>query len=61
MRIKHVEPYGPLRAGAYPPVEDQLDALVKLAHALRRQVALPPEVISWIDACLAVKETYPKR
>lgn len=61
MKINHVEPYGALRAAAYPSVEDQLDALVKLAAALKAQIDLPPAVTAWIDACLAVKEKFPKR
>lgn len=61
MKISHVEHYGPLRAAAYPPIEEQLDALVKLAASLKEQVELPAAVLVWIDACLAVKEKFPKR
>lgn len=61
MKIQHREPYGPLRAAAYPPVGDQLDAVVKLANALHEQgISLPPEVMEWVEACMTVKRRYPK-
>ena len=61
MTINHKEPYGPLRAKAYPKVTDQLDAVFKLAVALRAQgIILPPETADWIDQCQHVKDTYPK-
>ena len=43
--------YQNLRAGEYPPVEDYLDAIVKGDEAQKQ---------AYIDACLAVKEKYPK-
>lgn len=53
--------YRELRARAYPPVRDQLDAIYKLAQAMRDAgTPLPPEVEQWIDACQAVKQKYPK-
>ena len=61
MIINHSEPYAPLRAKAYPDIRDQLDAVFKLANALRDQgIDLPPETLDWIDRCQRVKDTYPK-
>ncbi|WP_198958957.1 hypothetical protein [Candidimonas nitroreducens] len=42
-------------------MRDQLDAIYKLAQAMRDAgTPLPPEVEQWIDACQAVKQKYPK-
>ena len=61
MKIQHREPYRPLRAAAYPSLGDQLDAVMKLARALRDQgVALPQEVSDWVASCEAVKQRYAK-
>lgn len=62
MIIRHSEPYAPLRAAAYPPIGEQLDAIMKMAHALHEQgISLPPETCEWVGRCMAVKETYPKQ
>ena len=61
MKIQHSEPYGPLRAKAYPPITDQLDAIMKFAVAVQQWgVVLPVEVTTWIAKCQAVKAKYPK-
>lgn len=61
MKIRHHEDYRPLRATAYPPIGDQLDAIYKLAQALAVQgFVIPAEVQAWIDKCKKVKATYPK-
>lgn len=61
MKILHREAYGPLRARAYPPITDQLDAAMKMAQALHDQgMSLPPEVMEWVDQCQQVKARYPK-
>lgn len=61
MKIQHSEPYGPLRAKAYPQINDQLDAVFKMAKALKEQgISLPPETLDWIDKCQAVKDTFTK-
>lgn len=61
MKIRHSEPYEGLRRGAYPPVTDQLDAIMKLAEALLAQgIVLPDEVQSWVKACRAVKDQFRK-
>lgn len=61
LKIRHREPYAPLRESAYPPVGDQLDAVFKLAQALRDQgIVLPAQVLSWVDRCERVKLKYPK-
>ena len=59
MRIKHVEPHGPLRAKEYPSIGDQLDAIFKLASSLQDQgIAMPPDVLDWLDKCRSVKDKY---
>lgn len=61
MKIIHKEPHGPLRRKEYPSIGDQLDAIAKMAVALRDQgFVLPPETLAWIDQCEAVKGRYPK-
>lgn len=61
MKIRHSEPYAPLRQKAYPLVGDQLDALLKLAIALRDNgFKLPEETEEWINKCSEVKNTYKK-
>lgn len=61
MKIRHSEPYDRLRREAYPEVGEQLDAIAKLAAALREQgVPLPEETSRWLDRCLSVKKKYPK-
>lgn len=61
MKILHHEPYAPLRAAAYPPIGDQLDAIVKMAKTLHEQgIGLPPEVMEWVGQCEQVKATYKK-
>jgi len=41
---------------------DQLDAVFKLAQALRDQgTALPDDVLAWVDQCERVKAKYPKK
>ena len=61
MKIKHSEPYGPLRAMAYPKIGEQLDAVMKLAAALRDQgIELPPETAQWVERCESVKRTFKK-
>jgi hypothetical protein len=48
-----------LRAAAYPPIGDQLDAIMKLADQLMRdRVAVPEEVRVWVEQCKAVKAKY---
>ena len=59
--IKVAGSYRKRRRDAYPPVCDQLDAMVKLGQALRDQgIALPADVNAWIDACQEVKRKHPK-
>lgn len=49
------------RRNEYPPIGDQLDALVKGFDALSKLgVELPPETQAWIDQCLEIKSKYPK-
>lgn len=61
MKIQHREPHGPLRAKAYQSIGDQLDAVAKLAAALRDQgIVLPDDVVKWVDHCQAVKAKFKK-
>lgn len=61
MKIKHREPYGPLRAKEYPEISDQLDAIFKMAEALKDQgVSLPDDTLKWIENCRKVKDKYRK-
>ena len=51
---------GDQRRRAYPPITDQLDAVMKLAAHLRASgMELPPDVCDWVDACQEVKRRYP--
>lgn len=60
MKIKHQVPAQQARAKAYPPVGEQLDAIYKMAVALRDAgISLPPETMKWIGQCQAVKTRYP--
>jgi len=62
MKIRHHEPYAPLRAQAYPPIGEQLDAVFKMAQALQQQgIRLPDETCAWIAQCQAVKDHYTKQ
>jgi len=59
--IKHRDDPLRARAQAYPNVGDQLDAICKLAQALRDQgMNLPAEVSAWVDQCVDVKQRFPK-
>jgi len=50
-----------LRAVAYMPVGDQLDAVSELARALREQgFSLPPKTAEWLQHCERVKALHPK-
>jgi len=62
MKIRHIEPYAPLRRQAYPSIGEQLDAILKMAQALQQQgIALPDETQAWIAKCQAVKQRYAKQ
>lgn len=61
MKITHEPLVGPLRAKAYPPLTEQLDAIMKGFKALRDAgIALPEETLAWIESCEAVKLKYTK-
>jgi len=62
MKIRHSEPYAPLRRHAYPPIGEQLDAVLKMAQALQAQgIELPDETQAWVAQCQAVKQRYAKQ
>lgn len=48
------------RRSAYPPMGDQLDALMKGLDAVSAEITLPAETLAWITACKAVKTNNPK-
>lgn len=53
--------YRMLRYESYPPIGDQLDAILKMALALRSQnIPIPQDTVDWINKCLEVKDRYPK-
>ncbi len=61
MKLKHCEPYAPLRKESFMGVSDQLDAIFKMAQELRKQgLTLPPETVQWIDHCELVKAKFKK-
>lgn len=61
MKIRHYEPYAPLRARAYPAIGDQLDAIMKFAQHLQTSgQVLPDEVAQWVAQCNHVKQRFPK-
>jgi len=60
-KIEHKRDYRPLRARAYPPLGDALDAIQKGFRALVDQGhELPRETVAWVEACEGVKSTYKK-
>lgn len=58
MKITHTRDYREARQESYPPVGDQLDALFKYFAANPEDV--PAELQAWVDACMAVKNRFPK-
>ena len=61
MKIKHRNCYKASRSVEYPPIPEQLDALLKLAlHMSGQRDDLPTEVREWIAKCQEIKRKYPK-
>ncbi len=61
MKIQHDEDYKKLRAKKYPPIGEQLDAVLKLTLSLKEQgFAIPEDTDTWLSKCLLVKSTYKK-
>lgn len=59
--IVPVKSYAVLRKEAYPDPSNQLDAIFKMALALKDQgFNLPADTVAWIEACKSVKDKYPK-
>jgi len=49
-----------LRQDAYPDAGDQLDAIYKMAVALKAAgIELPKETLDWMSRCKQVKDQYP--
>lgn len=51
--------YQELRQEEYPPIGDQLDAIMKWAFT-ETEIGLPEELKSLAGQCMAVKSKYPK-
>lgn len=61
MKIRHREPYAPLRQRAYPEVGEQLDAIADGFRALRDQgITLPAKTLDWLGQLDAIKARHPK-
>ena len=58
-RRRKKQNYRALRRAEYPPVGDQLDAIMKWA-ATEREIGLPAKLRSIACQCMAVKSKYPK-
>jgi hypothetical protein len=62
MRIKLSRDARGARHAEYPPVGDQIDAIMALAKALEAQgIKLPEKTKDWISKCEQVKKKYPIR
>ena len=57
MKITHTRDYAEARRAEYPPLGDQLDALMKYFAAMPE---IPADLQAWVDACQAVKDRFPK-
>ena len=55
----HIPDYKKLREAEYPPIGDQLDAIMKWA-ATENEITLSPEFKSIAMTCMSVKAKYPK-
>jgi hypothetical protein len=60
VKIVHAPDPRPLRAKAYPPVGDQLDAIWKILNALLTGDEPPADAIAVRDQIAAVKAKYRK-
>jgi hypothetical protein len=53
--------YSQYRVQEYPPIGDQIDAIMKGFNSLADQgYTLPQETLDWVSQCLSVKTAYPK-
>jgi hypothetical protein len=59
-KIVHNPDPGPLRAKAYPPAGDQLDAIWKIVNALLEGKTPAADALAVRDAVAAVKTKYAK-
>ena len=60
-KLRHSEPYAPLRRKAYMGIGNQLDAIYKAIDHLKNQgIEFPSEVCEWLDSCSQIKDKYPK-
>ena len=52
--------YAQKRTGEYPPISDQINAIMKGFEAIRKSgVTLPAETTDWLDTVRTVKDKYP--
>lgn len=61
MKISVQQDYQRLREPEYPATGSQLDAIFKMAQALKETgVVLHADTEKWIEQCQAVKDKFPK-
>ncbi len=60
MKHKLKQDHGALRARHYPPLAEQVGAMMKAIEALGAGKAIPPDAAAVIEAVTAVKNTFPK-
>ena len=59
MKVTVEQDYKQLRQKEYEDVGNQLDAVFKLAKALKEQgITLPEDTLLWIDSCQSVKDKF---
>lgn len=59
MKVTVEQNYRELRQIAYEDIGNQLDALFKLAKALKEQgIALPTDTLNWIASCQNIKDKF---
>lgn len=59
MKVTVEQNYRELRQVAYEDIGNQLDALFKLAKALKEQgIVLPTDTLNWIDSCQSIKDKF---
>lgn len=61
MKVVVQQNYSDIRKASYPATGEQLDAVFKLAKALRDAgIELPADTLAWIEQCQSIKDQYPK-
>lgn len=60
MKIRIEQDIAALRSAAYPPLAEQIGALMKAEQARQAGQPVPADAIAVIDRVAAVKAQYPK-